>query len=55
MDISPHLESDPNDIVHCKDCVYLMFSDCYGECGKGHLGIVSPNDSCNYGKAKEQL
>lgn len=55
MDTYLYLENNPDDVVQCKDCVYLMFSDCYGECEKGYLGIVSPNDSCGRGKAKEQL
>ena len=38
--------------VKCKECEYLMFSDCYGECRKGYKGIVSPNDSCGRGKRK---
>ena len=38
--------------VHCKDCQYLMFSDCYGECGKGYKGIVNPNDTCEHGVKK---
>ena len=40
-------------VVRCRDCKHLMFSDCYGECGKGHMGIVSPNDFCSYGELKE--
>lgn len=35
--------------IHCFDCKYLTFSDCYGECGcpqeTGH-GLVNPNDTC---------
>ena len=31
----------------CKNCEYLEFSDCYGECGLGVKGIVKPYDSCN--------
>ena len=38
--------------IHCKDCQHLMFSDCYGECSKGHKGIVKPDDSCEYGVKK---
>lgn len=34
--------SSTNETVHCKDCQHLMFSDCYGECTKCHLGIVRP-------------
>ena len=36
--------------VQCRDCAHLMFSDCYGECSKGHRGIVKPDDSCEYGE-----
>ena len=36
--------------TQCKDCAHLMFSDCYGECSKGHRGIVKPDDSCEYGE-----
>lgn len=36
------------DIVFCKDCKHLEFSDCYGECGKGYLGIVRPDCYCCY-------
>ena len=43
------IPTKPNEIVHCKDCKYLMFSDCYGECSKAYKGIVNPNDSCGYG------
>ena len=38
--------------VHCKDCKHLMFSDHYGECAKGHRGIVSPEESCEHGVKK---
>ena len=38
------------DIVQCKDCKHLMFTDCYGECSKGHRGIVKPDDSCEFGE-----
>ena len=44
---------DAVEVVRCKDCKYLMFSDCYGECGQGHMGIVSPYDFCSYGERKE--
>ena len=39
-------------VVHCKECKHLMFSDCYGECGQGHMGIVSPDDFCSHGERK---
>ena len=39
-------------VVRCKECEYLMFSDCYGECSKCYMGIVSPNDYCSRGKRR---
>lgn len=44
---------DAVEVVRCKDCKYLMFSDCYGECGKGYMGVVRPDDFCSYGEQKE--
>lgn len=41
--------------IRCKDCKYLMFSDCYGECRKGIFGIVSPEDSCGRGELVRTL
>lgn len=41
---------DAVEVVRCKDCKHLMFSDMYGECGRGYMGIVSPDDFCSYGK-----
>lgn len=41
-----------NEPVHCKDCQHIMFSDCYGECTKCHLGIVRPDDSCEFGERR---
>lgn len=43
---------DAVEVVRCRECKHLMFSDCYGECGKGHMGIVSPDDFCSYGERK---
>lgn len=40
-------------IVRCKECRHLMFSDMYGECGRGYFGIVSPNDYCSRGERKD--
>lgn len=31
---------------------FRMFSDCYGECTKCHLGIVRPDDSCEFGERR---
>ena len=38
--------------VRCGDCKHLMYSDCYGECGAGHRGIVRPDDTCPYGERR---
>jgi hypothetical protein len=46
--------ADVVEVVRCKDCKHLMFSDCYGECTKALFSIVSPNDFCSYGERKEQ-
>lgn len=48
------LNADLVEVVRCKDCKHLMFSDCYGECSKAYLGIVSPWDFCSHGERKEQ-
>lgn len=40
-------------VIYCKDCRNLMFSDCYGECKLGHLGIVRPDDYCSRGERRE--
>lgn len=40
-------------VVRCKDCRFLKFSDFYGECGCGLLGIVSPWDYCSHGEGKD--
>ena len=45
--------ADVVEVVSCKDCKHLMFSDCYGECRRNHLGIVRPDDFCSRGKRKE--
>ena len=44
---------DAVEVVRCRDCKHLMFSYCYGECSKGRMGIVSPDDFCSYGERKE--
>ena len=41
------------EVVRCRECKHLMFSDCYGECGKGHMGVVRPDDFCSRGERKE--
>ncbi len=36
--------------IECRQCQYLMFSDCYGECSKGNIsGAVQPHFSCGKG------
>lgn len=45
---------DAVEVVRCKDCKHLMFSDCYGECSAGHYGIVRPDHFCSYGERKEE-
>ena len=45
----PQVEAENKNIVHCKECKHLMFSDFEGECSKGYKGIVRPNDSCPFG------
>jgi hypothetical protein len=39
-------------VVHCKECKHITFSDCYGECGAGRMGIVGPDDFCSYGERR---
>lgn len=52
IDNAPTIDAEP--AVHCSDCLYLMFSDCYGECKRGYLGgIVKPDDYCSRGIRKE--
>ena len=47
------LAIDAVPIVRCRECKHLMFSDCCGECDKGHMGIVRPDDFCSRGERKE--
>ena len=44
---------DAVEVVRCRDCKHLMFSDLYGECKRGNLGIVNPDDFCSYGERKD--
>ena len=46
--------ADVTEVVRCKDCKYLMFSDMYGECSQAHMRIVRPDDFCNYGERKDE-
>ena len=45
--------ADVVDVVRCKNCKHLMFSDMYGECSQAHMGIVRPDDFCSYGEREE--
>lgn len=47
------IPSDVAEVVRCKDCKYLMFSDFYGECSRGYFGIVLPDDYCSRGVRKD--
>ena len=42
---------DVVEVVRCKNCKYLTFSDFYGECGR-RLGVVTPNGFCSSGERK---
>lgn len=46
--------SDAIEVIRCGECVHLMFSDHVGECSRGHLGIVSPNDFCSRGERRHR-
>ena len=39
-------------LVLCRNCKHLMFSDCYGECNK-FVRIVRPDDFCSWGERKD--
>lgn len=53
MVLEDTLAADVVEVVRCKDCKNLMFSDFYGECSKGYMGIVSPDDYCSRGERKD--
>lgn len=44
---------DAVEVVRCAQCKHLMFSDCYGECRIGHMGIVQPDDFCSHGERRD--
>ncbi len=54
IDILTEPTVDAVSVVRCRECKHLMFSDCYGECGKGHMGIVRADDFCSRGERKEE-
>ena len=45
--------ADVVEVVRCKDCKFLMFSDFYGECSNGHMCSGSPDDFCSRGSRKD--
>lgn len=51
LSTAPTVDAVP--VVRCRECKHLVFSDCYGECGEGHIGIVGPDDFCSYGIREE--
>lgn len=51
LESAPTVDAVP--VVRCRECKHLMFSDFYGECKRGNLGIVKPDDFCSYGERKE--
>lgn len=44
--------ADVVEVVRCKDCKHLTFSDFYGECNRGYLSIVRPDCYCCYGEKR---
>ena len=45
--------ADVVEVVRCADCRFLTFSDMYGECSKGIMGVVTPNDYCSRGERRD--
>ena len=50
---TPKERGDDKQKITCLNCKHLMFSDCYGECGMGYMGVVRPDDFCSRGERKE--
>ena len=46
--------ADVAPVVYCKDCYYLAYSDFYGECSRGLLGVVRPMDYCSRGARRNK-
>lgn len=40
-------DAEALELVRRKDCRNLEITGCYGECRKGYLGIVRPDDFCS--------
>ena len=49
--IGKQTTADVVEVVRGKDCKYLMFSDCYGEC-KRYLRLVNMTDFCSSGERR---
>lgn len=47
------LQAEDMKPVRCVECRRLEITGCYGECGRGYLGIVNPCDYCSRGERKE--
>lgn len=48
-------EVEDENKIECRQCQYLMFSDCYGECSKGNIsGVVKPHFSCGKGAIRNE-
>lgn len=50
----PADKRDTEELVRCKECCHLEITGCYGECGRGYLGIVRPDDYCSRGRRREK-
>ena len=50
---NPTATNSETERVRCGDCKHLMYSDCYGECGAGHRGIVRPDETCPHGERRD--
>ena len=45
--------ADVVEVVRCKDCRFLRFSDFYGKCVCGRMAIVQPWDYCSRGERND--
>lgn len=45
--------ADVVEVVRCKDCRFLRFSDFYGACVCGRMAIVQPWDYCSRGERND--
>lgn len=53
-ELKRQVEARKRQIVTCENCKYLAFSDFYGECGLGCMGIVRPDDFCSRGEKRSK-